>query len=133
MNQTVVNLSICVRSNLIEGLIWVLVLLSLKVLICVFADFFSVCRDFAVLEDHCLAYTLQEQESKCDPFFFQPAHMFFCSRFFEAEATSCSALLALLWFVLFLHTRCQQISCACCVCASSSSRCLLFLAKTRNN
>lgn len=26
--------------------------------------FFPVCRDFAVLEDHCLAHNLQEQESK---------------------------------------------------------------------
>lgn len=33
--------------------------------------FFSVCRDFAVLEDHCLAYNLQEQESKKPS-----AHMF---------------------------------------------------------
>lgn len=30
-----------------------------------FSFFFAVCRDFAVLEDHCLAHNLQEQESKC--------------------------------------------------------------------
>lgn len=35
-----------------------------------FYFFFPVCRDFAVLEDHCLAYTLQEQESKCFMFCF---------------------------------------------------------------
>lgn len=46
-----------------------------------FLLFFSpVCRDFAVLEDHCLAYTLQEQESKCDIFVIKLAHMWvFCN------------------------------------------------------
>lgn len=36
---------------------------TLTILLC--GVYFSiVCRDFAVLEDHCLAHNLQEQESK---------------------------------------------------------------------
>lgn len=48
--------------------------------------FFPVCRDFAVLEDHCLAHNLQEQESKGpfvlflrkSPHFHSAFFLFFC-------------------------------------------------------
>lgn len=41
-----------------------LVLVAMLIQSIFFLFFLAVCRDFAVLEDHCLAHNLQEQESK---------------------------------------------------------------------
>lgn len=87
--------------------------------------FFPVCRDFAVLEDHCLAHNLQEQESKGPSvlFWWKSAH--FHSAFFSVSLVlanrdkaclRCSIYFFFWWCLAAFHRRlalcllCQRIN-----------------------